>query len=107
MFLRQLHLENILSFKNTDVELGPLNVLIGPNAVGKSNLIEVISLLHRFRRLYRKKFFGAAASDNGYGSATVGSPLWPRSNARSSFQVGLKPASWSIGLIFRSRRVGL
>src|SRR5215472_15518886 len=46
MFLHQLHLENILSFKNTNVELGHLNVLIGPNAVGKSNLIEAISLLH-------------------------------------------------------------
>jgi predicted ATPase len=45
MFLRKLVLKNILSFKDTSVELGPLNVLIGANAVGKSNLIEVISLL--------------------------------------------------------------
>jgi len=38
-------LENIFSFKKTNVELRGLNVLIGPNAVGKSNLIEAISLL--------------------------------------------------------------
>jgi predicted ATPase len=45
MLLRELGLENIFSFKKTIVELRGLNVLIGPNAVGKSNLIEAISLL--------------------------------------------------------------
>lgn len=45
MLLRELVLENIFSFKKTAVELRRLNVLIGPNAVGKSNLIEAISLL--------------------------------------------------------------
>ena len=43
--LREVTLENIFSFKKTTVELRELNVLIGPNAVGKSNLIEAISLL--------------------------------------------------------------
>ena len=45
MPIDRLRLEQILSFIDTTVELGPLNVLIGPNASGKSNLIEVISLL--------------------------------------------------------------
>lgn len=45
MFIRRLTLKKILSFNDTTVELGPLNVLIGPNAVGKSNLVEVIGLL--------------------------------------------------------------
>jgi predicted ATPase len=45
MFLKRLTLKNILSFKDSSIEFGPLNVLIGPNAVGKSNLIEAISLL--------------------------------------------------------------
>ena len=45
MLLRQLRLQNLLSFRDTTVELRGLNVLIGPNAVGKSNLIEAISLL--------------------------------------------------------------
>src|SRR5215470_4715600 len=45
MLLRELTLENIFSFKKMTVELRGLNVLIGPNAVGKSNLIEAISLL--------------------------------------------------------------
>jgi predicted ATPase len=46
MFIKRLALKNVLSFEDSNVELGQLNVLIGPNAVGKSNLIEAISLLH-------------------------------------------------------------
>jgi predicted ATPase len=45
--LRSLRLKNFLSFgeEGVEVELGALNVLIGPNASGKSNLIEALSLL--------------------------------------------------------------
>jgi len=45
MLIKRLTLKKILSFNEATVELGSLNVLIGPNAVGKSNLIEVIGLL--------------------------------------------------------------
>ncbi len=45
MLIKRLTLKKILSFNDSTVELGPLNVLIGPNAVGKSNLIEAIGLL--------------------------------------------------------------
>jgi predicted ATPase len=45
MLLRKVKLENLLSFRDTTVELRGLNVLIGANASGKSNLIEAISLL--------------------------------------------------------------
>ena len=45
MLLKRLQLTNLLSFKKTSVDLRQLNVLIGPNAVGKSNLIEAVSLL--------------------------------------------------------------
>ena len=46
-FLRTIRLENILSFGpgGDEFPLEPLNVLIGPNASGKSNLIEVLTLL--------------------------------------------------------------
>lgn len=45
--IRTIRLENILSFgpDTPEIPLEPLNVLIGPNASGKSNLIEVLSLL--------------------------------------------------------------
>ena len=45
MLIDRLVLKNLLSFRDSTVELGQLNVLIGPNAVGKSNLIEAIGLL--------------------------------------------------------------
>jgi predicted ATPase len=45
MLLRHVKLENLLSFRKTEVELRGLNVLIGANASGKSNLIEAIGLL--------------------------------------------------------------
>ena len=45
MLLHSIRLKNLLSFKDTTLELGPLNVLIGPNASGKSNLLAAISLL--------------------------------------------------------------
>lgn len=46
-FLHSIRLQNLLSYGNEGVslDLEPLNVLIGPNASGKSNLIEAISLL--------------------------------------------------------------
>ncbi len=47
-FIEHIKLKNILSFGNEgqEVVLEPLNVLIGPNSSGKSNLIEIIDLLH-------------------------------------------------------------
>ncbi len=46
-FIRTIRLENILSYGPSSEEftLEPLNVLIGPNASGKSNLIEALSLV--------------------------------------------------------------
>ena len=46
-FLRTIRLENILSFGpgGDEFPMEPLNVFIGPNASGKSNLIEVLTLL--------------------------------------------------------------
>jgi len=45
--LKTMRIRNLLSFgpEAEEIALGPLNVLIGPNTSGKSNLIEVISLL--------------------------------------------------------------
>lgn len=47
LFIRRIRLRNLLSFgpDETDLELGPLNVLIGPNGSGKSNLIAAIGIL--------------------------------------------------------------
>jgi len=46
-FLRSIRLENVLSFgrEMEELALEPLNVLIGPHGVGKSNLLAAISVL--------------------------------------------------------------
>ena len=45
MLIKSLRIKEMLSFQDVSLELRPLNVLIGPNASGKSNLIEIIALL--------------------------------------------------------------
>lgn len=47
LLIHSLKMNNLLSFgpSSNAVQLGPLNVLIGPNASGKSNFLEGISLL--------------------------------------------------------------
>jgi predicted ATPase len=45
MLLQSIKLKNLLSFRDAELELRALNVLIGSNASGKSNLIAAIGLL--------------------------------------------------------------
>src|ERR1035441_5642914 len=45
MLLQSIKLTNLLSFRETELQLRALNVLIGPNASGKSNLVAAIGLL--------------------------------------------------------------
>jgi len=45
MLLQSIKLTNLLSFRDAELELRALNVLIGPNASGKSNLFAAIGLL--------------------------------------------------------------
>ncbi|MCC6555012.1 MAG: AAA family ATPase, partial [Polyangiaceae bacterium] len=47
VLIRELRFRGLLSYGNESgtLELEPLNVLIGPNASGKSNLIEALGLL--------------------------------------------------------------
>jgi predicted ATPase len=46
-FIQKLRLKNLLSYGNegVEIELEPLNVLIGPSGSGKSNLIDALRIL--------------------------------------------------------------
>ena len=46
MGIKHIHIENFKSYRELDVTLGPLNVLIGANASGKSNFVEIFRFLH-------------------------------------------------------------
>src|SRR4051812_16026279 len=43
--LLHLDIKNFKSLRDVRVELGPVNVLVGPNASGKSNFLDVIQFL--------------------------------------------------------------
>ena len=51
-FIKSIRLRNLLSFgpESEEIELRPLNVLIGPNASGKSNFIDAIRILQALPR---------------------------------------------------------
>lgn len=62
--IEKIKLRNILSFgdKGEEIELQPLNIIIGQNASGKSNLVDVIKLL---RSLPQEKGLANFISKNG------------------------------------------
>lgn len=45
MLIDKLVIKNFLSLRHLELELKPLNVLVGANGSGKSNLLEVVSML--------------------------------------------------------------
>ncbi len=50
MAIRRLKVSNFRSFNKLDVELGDFNVLIGANASGKSNFVEIFRFLRDIRK---------------------------------------------------------
>ena len=73
-FLRTIRVRNLLSFGPDagELELQSLNVLIGPNGTGKSNLIDAISLLQSSPR----NLLGPVQRGGG-----IGEWLWKGSHA--------------------------
>jgi predicted ATPase len=45
--ITRLQVRNFLSLRSVDVELGSLNVLVGSNMAGKSNILDVFRFLHQ------------------------------------------------------------
>lgn len=45
MAIKTIHIRNFKTFREADVSLGMLNVLIGPNASGKSNFVDALRFL--------------------------------------------------------------
>ncbi len=44
-FLKQVHIKNFLSLRDVELSLKPLTVIVGPNASGKSNILNALSFL--------------------------------------------------------------
>jgi len=43
--ITRLQVRNFKSLRDIDIELGPLNVLVGPNMSGKSNILDALHFL--------------------------------------------------------------
>lgn len=50
--IRAVHLQSFKSFDNASLKLGPLTVLVGTNAAGKSNIRDAFRVLHGIARGY-------------------------------------------------------
>ena len=48
--VQQLRLRNFRSFKDATIELRPLNILVGANASGKTNLVQAFRFLRDLAR---------------------------------------------------------
>jgi predicted ATPase len=83
--IKSLRIQNLLSFGEQPAEtpLCNLNLLIGPNASGKSNLMEIIGLLRG-----APKDFAAEVADSG----GISDLLW---RARREKKQRQQPSRWS------------
>lgn len=50
MFIKKIYVSNFKSFKNLEIELDKFNVLIGANASGKSNFIQILKFLNNITK---------------------------------------------------------
>ncbi len=46
--LKRIHIENFKSLKNVTLDLQPVNLLIGPNNSGKSNLLKALEFFDKY-----------------------------------------------------------
>ena len=53
--IKHIAARNFLSLKEVDLELGPRNVLVGPNMAGKSNFIECLKFLRDAASMWRTR----------------------------------------------------
>lgn len=62
----KLHLKNFKNFRNAELALGPLTLLVGTNASGKSNLRDAFRFLHGIGRGYTlANIIGAKYGESG------------------------------------------
>lgn len=64
MAIASVEIENFKSIRKVYVELNAINILIGPNGVGKSNFIGFFKLLHNIRRQNLQNAIAVSKVDN-------------------------------------------
>jgi predicted ATPase len=64
MSLHSLQIQGFKSIRDQSLELGPLNVFVGSNGAGKSNLISVFHFLSRITRQELALYTGQSGGAN-------------------------------------------
>lgn len=105
--LLELHVENFRSLRDVTIPLGPLTVLVGPNGVGKSNVLKVFDLL---ADIIRTDLQPALDARGGFDEVA----FWGGSRPPTSMTIRVK-ATWTsnatrnapdeYGLVIRRRSV--
>jgi len=111
--IRRIRIDGYKSFQNFDVKLAPLSVILGPNASGKSNLLDAIYLLSQVvsRRNLKEAFEGHRGlplesffyGDVGY------EKLLEKPSLKLSLEVDVELSDWlrqRVGDIVRKKREG-
>lgn len=108
MHLTRLELRNWRTFKNLDVRLGPRLVVIGPNASGKSNLLDAV----RFLRDLARPGGGLQGAITLRGGLSQVRCLFARNNNRGLVTVGVSvgtaedPDAWTYRISFKAEPAG-
>lgn len=62
--LHKIHIQGFKSIRDQELEFGPLNVFIGGNGAGKSNLVGVFNFLHQVSEQRLQTYTGEAGGAN-------------------------------------------
>ncbi|WP_037320390.1 AAA family ATPase [Salegentibacter sp. Hel_I_6] len=116
MPINRIHIENFKSIRDSgDIEIKPINILIGANGVGKSNFISFFKMLNSIS----KKRLVNYVADNGYensllyfgrkksksiGGSIVFNPKGKNTNNRYDFK--LVPKKQDVGFYFEKDQGG-
>jgi predicted ATPase len=108
-FLKTLHVQNLLSYGSAGItiDLAPLNVLIGPNASGKSNIIESISLLQAMPGNFAAPIRASGGIDNWLWKGNNGANVPPSATLEviASFPIGMMPLRYRMMFTMVNQRL--
>ena len=98
--LTRVWARNFKSIRDLDLELGPLTVLVGPNASGKSNVLDVLRFI---KHALRRDLDSAIASRQGIGAVRRSNPYGGTRDVEVGFEIERGDFRLRYGFVLGSR----
>ena len=98
--LTRVWARNFKSIRNLDLELGPLTVLVGPNASGKSNVLDVLSFI---KQAIGRDLDSAVATRHGIEAIKRASPGGGNRDIELGFELSRGDFKMQYGFVLGSR----